>query len=148
MAALGAAAALSISAASEPASSADRISFIYTLGAGTQDSPPVNLPLTIEKAEPAGWSDSGLCSNRMGRPFGRFAVDEPDPFLLMFSKGGRLIGINLISPVEQPSPWEYLPDGISVSLPGRDAAHWSLSIYVIDPFEKLACLRTTFILNP
>jgi hypothetical protein len=142
MAVLGAVVTLGFSAAiGGELVAADQVSLIYTNGDRIQNVPPVHLPLTVEAAKSAGWSDSDLCHNRWGRPFGRFEVDYPDPLMLMYSAEGQLVGINLFSLVEQPLPWEYLDKGITTALPGRDAAHWSLSIYVIDPLESRTCSK-------
>jgi hypothetical protein len=146
MAVLGAAATLGFSAVTaEEVYSAEGVSFIYNQGEGTQDTPAVYLPLLAGAAKSAGWVDGELCSNRWGRPHGKFVENEPDPLLLWFGgepgqTDGQLIGINLYSAVEQPAPWEYLPDGITTAIPGRGEGHYSLSIYVMDVFATDACI--------
>ena len=56
--------------------------------------------------------------------------------MLMYSNDGKLVGINLHSATEQPSPpWERFPDGIPTGFKGRDSDHWELSIYVSRPID-------------
>jgi len=59
--------------------------------------------------------------------------------MLVYSHDDKLIALNLYSPIEQSSPpWQYLSDGITTGVQGRDSEHWELSIYLSDPHK--ACV--------
>ena len=71
-----------------------------------------------------------------GRFFRQLDGDEADPLMLIYSTDDELVGINLHSSVEQPSPpWERFPNGITTGFKGRDSDHWGLGIYVSRPGE-------------
>ena len=95
---------------------------------------PQSFPLTVEEAESGGWNVVTWCLMGQGRFFSKEEGDEPAPLMLIFSTDDRLVGINLHSATEQPSPpWERFPIGITTGFTGRDSDHWGLSIYVINP---------------
>ena len=60
--------------------------------------------------------------------------------MLLYSVGGDLIGVNLHSANEQPSPWSRLPEGM-LGVEGRQFDYWDLSIYFVPP--SLACETRT-----
>ena len=97
---------------------------------------PQSFPLTVEEAELAEWKLATWCLIGQGRFFRKGEGEEPDPLMLIFSTDNRLVGINLHSAVEQPSPpWERFPDGIATGFKGRDSDHWGLGIYVSRPLD-------------
>lgn len=131
MAAIGAVVTLAASGAfASTVVVADRISFVYG------DFTTQDMPQTTEAAVSSGWNGSIRCFNGMGRFYRTFTDDRPDPLMLIYDHEDELIGVNLHSPVEQPSPpWLHLPIGIRTAFAGRDAEHWGVSVYVRKPVD-------------
>ena len=95
-----------------------------------------SLPATVEEAESDGWNLATWCIKGMGRFFRQGEGEEPDPLLLVFSYDDKLVGINLHSSEEQPSPpWERFPNGITTGFKGRELDHWGLGIYASRPSD-------------
>jgi len=95
---------------------------------------PESFPRTTVAAEAVGWKLGTWCIMGQGRFFRQLEGDEPDPLMLVYSFDDKLVGINLYSSVEQPSPpWEHFPIGITTGFKGRDSEHWGLGIYVSRP---------------
>ena len=89
-------------------------------------------PLTVEEALAAGWVDSGDCVPGMGRRLIKAAGDQPGSMSLLFDAAGNLIGTEVNSLTEQPSPpWEQLDQG----QPGQDFLLWTLRQYYTDPAD-------------
>ncbi len=90
------------------------------------------LPLTAGEAIDAGWIATDECVPEMGRHFLKMAGEQPGPMILMFNPDGELIGVELESLSEQPSPpWEHLQEGH----PGMEFEHWTIHMYFDDPAE-------------
>jgi len=97
---------------------------------------PQSFPLIVEAAELDGWNLATWCIKGMGRFFRRGDGEEPDPLMLVFSSDDKLVGINLHSSEEQPSPpWERFPNGITTGFKGRELDHWGLGIYISRPSD-------------
>ena len=91
-----------------------------------------NLPLTAAEAEKAGWIDTGECVPNMGRHFLQMMGEQPGPIVLLYNPAGELIGVELESLSEQPSPpWEYLDQGH----PGMEFEHWTIHFWFDDPAQ-------------
>ena len=89
-----------------------------------------NLPTSEKDALAQGWIDTGECVPQMGRHFIKMAGQQPGPLVLLFNPAGRLIGVELESLVEQPSPpWEHLEHGH----PGMEFEHWTIHFWFSDP---------------
>lgn len=97
-----------------------------------------DLPLTEKEALSQGWVDvdPGECVPRMGRHFIRMGDNgQPGPLILLFNPSGALIGVELESMTEQPSPpWEHLEKGH----PGMEFEHWTVHFWLGDPAEACA----------
>ena len=110
----------------------DRIAIAHSMAV----EKPQSLPLTVEEAESAEWRLATWCIMGKGRFFRTGEGDESDPLMLIYSTDDRLVGINLHSATEQPSPpWEHLPDGLATEFEGRESDHWGLSIYASRPLD-------------
>lgn len=60
---------------------------------------------------------------------------------LMYGDRDQLVGIQLHSRAEQPTPWIHAPDGLpTTQVEGFDFPHWRLGIYVVQPVK--ACETT------
>ncbi len=93
-----------------------------------------NLPLTEEEALAQGWIDvdPGQCVPQMGRHFIKMAGEQPSPLILLYNPAGELIGVELESLSEQPSPpWEHLEKGH----PGMEFEHWTIHFWFSDPAQ-------------
>lgn len=102
-----------------------------------------NLPLTEEEALAAGWNADEECEPNMGKHLARIAADSTDPsvvvaagifplnpLILIVDSGGDVIGFELLSLSQQPSPpWEHFPDG----RPRIGDEHWILHVFLSDP---------------
>lgn len=102
-----------------------------------------NLPLTEEEALAAGWNADEECEPGMGKHLARIADDPTDPsvivaagifpldpFILIVDSKGDVIGFEILSRNQQPSPpWEHFPDG----RPRIDFEHWILHVFLSDP---------------
>ena len=97
------------------------------------------FPTTADAAVAAGWNSAVRCRLGQGRFFRQLSGDESDPIIAIYSHDDRLIGINLRSDVEQPSPpWEHFPQPFGITgIEGRNSPHWGLGIYLTRPI--LAC---------
>ena len=110
----------------------DRLAVVHSNNTGE----PEGFPVTTHAAISAGWQEVSWCIGGHGRFFMKQPEDSPSPLLLVYSHDDRLIALNLYSPTEQPSPpWQYLPDGITTGVQGRDLEHWGLSVYLSDPHK-------------
>ena len=110
----------------------DRVAIAYSKSI----EKPKSFPRTTPAAEAAGWKIGSWCIMGQGRFFRQLDGDEADPLMLIYSSDDRLVGINLHSFVEQPSPpWERFPNGITTGFKGRDSDHWGLGIYVSRPLK-------------
>jgi len=106
---------------------------------------PQSFPLTAEGAELAEWKIATWCIMGKGFYYRKGEGDEPDPLMLIFSTDNRLVGINLHSAAEQPSPpWEHMPDGIASEFKGRQTDHWGLSIYISKPIDACDMVGRSF----
>jgi len=91
-----------------------------------------DLPTSEGDALAQGWIDvdPGQCVPQMGRHFIKMAGDQPSPLVLLFNPAGNLIGVELESLSEQPSPpWEHLEHGH----PGMEFEHWTIHFWFSDP---------------
>lgn len=94
-----------------------------------------NLPVSEEDALAQGWIDTEECVPQMGRHFIQMAGQQPGPLVLLFNPAGELIGVELESLVEQPSPpWEHLDQGH----PGMEFEHWTIHFWFSDPADACA----------
>ena len=90
------------------------------------------IPLTAEAAKALGWVDFGRCQVGRGRFFTNPSADESQPLLPIYHRDGQLVGINLVSAAEQPSPpWEFEETPIT-ALEGRSEEHWAIGIYFVN----------------
>ncbi len=120
-------AACSSASSTEEPSVGDRLIVTY----GSFDS----LPLTAEDALAAGWIDTGECVPDMGRHFLQMMGEQPGPVVLLYNAAGDLIGVELESLGEQPSPpWEHLDQGH----PGMEFEHWTIHFWFDDPMQACA----------
>ncbi|MGM0574781.1 MAG: hypothetical protein ACQEXJ_03500 [Myxococcota bacterium] len=89
------------------------------------------MPHRMGAAEDAGWMPEGECVPNMGVHALRMGSQgEPEPLVLLYSPEGELIGFELESLAEQPSPpWEHLEEGH----PGMEFEHWTFHTYFRDP---------------
>ena len=99
-----------------------------------RDATDQALPLTATEAVAAGWTDPILCSVGRGRYFQNGPAGEGDPYFLMYSNAGDLIGVYMFSEAEMPPPWERWDSlagagGLTVI----DYEHWGLFVYFQDP---------------
>lgn len=111
------------------ASGANVVDFVALLSAESPGAAQ-SLPSSVDQAVPGGWNGSIRCLPGMGRFYRKLAGDEADPVMLLFDADGRLIGLNLHSASEQPSPWEHLPNGLQAGVDGREAEYWDLTIFI------------------
>ena len=103
---------------------------------GTNPGALESFPTTAQLAQSKGWNLATWCILGQGRFFRRGEGDVADPLMLVYSDDDRLVGINLHSATEQPSPpWEYFPDGMKTGFKGREGALWAMSIYVSTPLK-------------
>ncbi len=122
-------AACSSAASQQAASVGDRLVATY----GSFQS----LPTTEKEAVAQGWIDvdPGQCVPQMGRHFIKMDGDRPSPLILLFNPTGTLLGVELESLTEQPSPpWEHLEQGH----PGMEFEHWTLHFWFSDPAQACA----------
>ena len=125
--------AISTGAFGGTATSDFEVAFAYsTVPGGPQD-----LPLKVDEALTAGWNGTIRCHQSQGRFYRKLSGEDPDPMMLLFNGGGDLVGVNLYSANEQPSPWGHLPEGL-LGVQGRQSDYWDLSIYFISPSEACA----------
>jgi len=96
----------------------------------------LDVPLTLDEAWDRGWDTVGVAPNcvpemgiHMESPF---QVEGPPAVIALYDASGRLVGYEMGSEDEQPTPpWEYHEDG-----PGHMAGeYWSLHMYVRDPID-------------
>ena len=110
----------------------DRVAIIYS----SSLEKPESFPTRADVAQAEGWSIATWCIMGQGRFFRQGEGDNKDPLMLVYSHDDRLVGINLLSSVEQPSPpWEHFPIGITTGFKGRDMEHWGLGIFVSKPLK-------------
>ncbi len=102
-----------------------------------------NLPLTEAEALASGWNADEECEPNMGKHLARIAADSTDPsvvvaagifplnpLILIVDSSGDVIGFELLSLNQQPSPpWEHFPDG----RPRIGDEHWILHVFLSDP---------------
>lgn len=101
-------------------------------------APSTACPLRPRKPQRAGWVDvePASCEPNMGRHFLRMTGDgQPGPLVLLYNPQDKLIGIELESLSEQPTPpWEHLPHGH----PGMEFEHWTIHFWFDDPAKACA----------
>ena len=133
MAIVGALVALTGTGAFASGSSvADRMSFYYY---STLESD--QLPLTATSASSAGWDGTVRCILGRGRFFQKSqGADDPYPVMPIYGSEGRLVGIQMHSRAEQPSPWVYAKDGLaSTEVENLGFPHWRMGIYLVRPVK-------------
>ena len=108
---------------------ADRVDLLYS------DLQTDSLPVSAVAATEDGWNEFGQCVMGKGRFFSTPEEGDHKPLMLIFNMDDRLVGINLASPTEQPSPpWEFEDIPIT-GLKGRELERWALGIYFVPPLQ-------------
>ncbi len=91
--------------------------------------------MTAAEAEAEGYTKLGDCVPRMGVHYAKMGPRGPNYPVLMFDSSGKMIGLELESLSEQPTPpWEHLPEGHE----GMKVEHWTYHEYFTHEPEK-AC---------
>jgi len=89
-----------------------------------------SLPMTIDEARDQGYASLSPCVPNMGIHSAKIVNNKPQDPMLLFNDKGELIGVELESMIEQPSPpWEHQSEGH----PGMEFEHWTMHIYIKDP---------------
>ena len=110
---------------------ADRIAFYYS------DATVSEPPLSALNAAAAGWPDTERCLVGRGRLFTSDSGGELQPIMLIYDIDDNLVGLNLRSAPDQPSPpWQYQTQPLT-GVQGREEDRWALGVYLISP--SLAC---------
>ena len=110
------------------------------------------VPLIAPEAAAAGWTEpEGKCIADQGRFFHK----ESEPYVLIYSREGYLIGMYLYSEEEMPSPpWRFFEPGAAIYLgggfyndpfslkfPNMGFDHWALSVYFQTPLGPCRRVR-------
>ena len=103
---------------------------------GVRSFVPYDVPLTATEALADGWQVSSVCFSGRGTYYQKSPGGRGDPYALMYSINGDLLGVYLVSENEMPPPWQY---ATTLSPGGRtiiDFEHWGIFVY-FQPISKV-----------
>jgi hypothetical protein len=109
----------------------DRLALYYS------DVTTEQLPLTVQSAEADGWQGTVRCVIGRGRFYQKPGTEGPYPVMLLYSPEDKLVGLQVHTATEQPSPpWHHSPDGVSsTEIENLDYEHWRFGVYLVNPIK-------------
>ena len=115
--------------------------FVVMTGVTVGTGMYTDLPVTDTQAKSDGWIDSVLCASGKGRYFFKINTEtsEQEPYLLMYSIRGELIGVYFYTISDMPDPWKTKTELKPFSDIIIDYPHSNLLLYFKDPVN--ACRR-------